>query len=202
MLQNDIVVKKNLFQQRQQVTCGDFATEIEACAYFDNKLEGGKYFNIEKEVIGRRLIDFLPCSVGHQGQSVRIDRILYPTEKAIEAGWIWGPIGVEIKKSNMAIGPILAQVMEQRQSLFRSVILGYARISLTLHAVFPVKKVSQDLHSLCETQSILNCYYDSYTDSMKFSMPTRHILKVSKESIEVKADWQPITKKGHRGREK
>ena len=199
---NANIVNSNFATDIQQTTCGDFVTEEEACNFFDIQLEGGKYFDVEKEVIGRRLVDFLPCPPGHSGQKIRIDRILHPTQYAIQNKWVWGPIGVEIKKSNMAIGPALAQVLEQRQTIFQSKKLGFARISILLHAIFPIRKLNQDLHSLCETQSVLICYYDSYRNWMKFCMPTRHILAVSKTHIEVSESWKPTVKKGHRGRAK
>lgn len=188
-----------------QLTCGDYETEKDAHDFFKGFFSGCPFFVYEPEVRGRRLYDDLPVSKDHDGQNLRIDGILHPLDHAFDAGWKLGPIGVEIKKSRTAVGPVIAQVLEQRQTLFVSAHLKGTRFKPTMFAVFPCHGVSHDLHSLFETQSILACDYSGYRDSIKFKMPGKNALEI------IRADqWQcivhpgfaPTTKKGHRGRQK
>lgn len=185
-----------------QVTCGEFVTENEAYTLFDQHMDRNPFFVNEREVTGRRLFDDKPVPVGGGGQVLRVDRIIHPTEDAMQEGWIWGPIGVEIKKSNMAVGPVLAQVLEQRQSIFRSKVHQNARIIPLLFAIFPTQGISHDLHSLLETQSIMTCHYHRYKNAIRFGFPGKNVLSVYRDHIEVSNKWQPSTTKGHRGRQK
>jgi hypothetical protein len=182
---------------KAQLTCGEFNTECEAANFFDQKINQS-FFIIEPEVKGRRLFDDKPTKDAN-GQNLRIDRILHPTKRAILSGWRFGPIGVEIKKSNVAIGPVFAQVFEQRQSIFLSKHLGYTRISPAIFAIFPVEKLSHDLHSLSETQSILQCHWHGYHNAIRIGTSGKNILWIYSDRIEVMPEWQPTTKKGHRG---
>lgn len=182
-----------------QVTFGDFETEKDAELFFDNSLPE-EYFYNEKEVRGRRLFDDKPIKAGSDGQNVRIDRIIYPTQKAVEAGWINGPIAVEIKKSGMALGPIFAQVLEYRSSVFLSRLLGNARIIPMCFAIFPMYKITHDLHSLMESQLILSCS-PAYGGGLKFGTHGKTAFVVDRGKFEL-GHFEPTTRKGHRSREK
>jgi len=182
-----------------QVTYGDFKTEKEAEFFFDNNLSK-KFFINEKEVPGRRLFDDKPVKTGSDGQNVRVDRIIHPTQFAIDAGWVNGPIAVEIKKSNMALGPIFAQVLEYRQSVFQSKYLGYVRLMPICFAIFPMYKITHDLHSISESQLILSCS-KNYNGGLKFGTHGKTAFIVNDESLEV-GKFSPTTRKGHRGHEK
>jgi len=182
-----------------QTTYGEFKTEKEAEFFFDNNIPG-KYFFNEKEVPGRRLFDDKPVKVGSDGQGVRVDRIIHPTQSAIDAGWVNGPIAVEIKKSNMALGPIFAQVLEYRQSVFLSKYLGYSRIMPICFAIFPMYKITHDLHSITESQLILSCS-KNYNGGLKFGTHGKTALIATNNSFEV-GKFSPTTRKGHRSREK
>jgi len=89
--------------ERQHLTCGHYNTEKDAEVFFDAHINQ-KYFTVEREIKGRRLFDDKPVAENKNGnrQWCRIDRMLYPTASAIEAGWKNGPIGVEIKKNKKA----------------------------------------------------------------------------------------------------
>jgi len=182
-----------------QVTAGNFKTEKEAEDCFDSSISSIFFYN-EKEVPGRRLFDDKPVAVGSNGQNVRIDRIIHPTPEAIKNGWEYGPVAVEIKKSNMALGPIFAQVLEYRQSIFRSKYLGYTRIMPTCFAIFPMYKITHDLHSITESQLILSCSL-AYGGGLKFGTHGKTAFIVNQDKWE-SGKFTPTTRKGHRSREK
>jgi len=182
-----------------QTTFKGFSTEKEAELFFDKNLPV-KYFNNEKEVKGRRLFDDKPTAIDSDGQNVRIDRIIHPTSEAIIAGWKWGPIAVEIKKSDMALGPIFAQILEYRQSVFLSRFLGNSRIMPLIFAIFPMHRVTHDLHSMSESQLILSCH-PAYGGGIQFGTSGKSAFIVKETCLEVGA-FSPTIRKGHRGRKK
>ncbi len=189
---------------RKQTTCGEFKSETDACAAFDG-LINPDFFYVENEVVGRRLFDDKPVD-SDQGQGVRIDRLLFPTQKAFNAGWIYGPIAVEIKKSNMAIGPILSQILEYRQSVFISKRLRNTRIMPLVFAIFPAQHISHDLQSLQENQIILSCHskkiYPDNGQMLRIDTFGRMVLEIMSNGLNVGPSFKPNIRKGHRGREK
>jgi len=180
-----------------QLTCGEFSLESDAERFFDSVVPE-EYFVNEREVVGRRLFDDKPIYSGYE-QKLRIDRILHPTDKAM-GFWKYGPIGIELKKSGVKMGPVFAQIIEQRQTLFLSKWLNNTRILPMLFAVFPAEPYTNDLHSIGISQSILCCAYDDRRRGLVFSNGNiSRILMISKNGIEVDDRWQPTTRKGHRG---
>lgn len=98
-----------------EVTGGDYATEASACAAFDALAECDGWFRVHREVSGEYLYR-RPAA----GQSQpRIDRILVPTAKALELGWSLGFVGIEIKKSGVKLGPVVAQCMDYANACWR-----------------------------------------------------------------------------------
>lgn len=179
-----------------QLTSGTFKLESETELFFDSKVSS-RFFTIEREVPGRRLFDDKPKD--SFTQNLRIDRILHPTQLCYKSGWYYGPIGVELKASDIKLGGIFAQVLEQRQSLFRSSFLHNTRIIPSFFAIFPAYKIVGDMQSLLNTQFILACHYNKYDGSLCFSSGNKNILSVNKEKIIVDKNWKPSEKRGHRG---
>lgn len=96
-------------------TDGSFATEEDAAEHLDGLLDSvADLFAVTKEVSGTR-----QYSRPQQSQTgVRIDRILYPKKKLLQAGWRSGVVGIEIKKSGHPAGPFVAQAEDYMQSVF------------------------------------------------------------------------------------
>jgi len=186
----------NSIVELQQTTCGDYETEKDAEYAFDSMVNRN-YFVVEKEVPGRRLFDDKATDV--DGQRVRIDRLLHPTSSAVGAGWKYGPIAVEIKKSKMAFGPILSQVIEYRQSVFLSRVLNNTRVLPTIFAVFPSQRITHDLQSLQHAQAVLSCH--TIKDGLRFGLNGLTAVDMSTSGLRI-GGFELTTKKGHRGREK
>lgn len=191
----------NLFESEypSQKTCGNFATENDACEFFDRFMEGNKFFVVESEVKGRRLYDSQPLDPKANWQGLRIDRILHPTINAFQAGWGFGQIGVELKKSGIKIGGVIAQVIEHRTTVFMSKYLCNTRIMPIMFAVFPMEKLLNDVASFCAQHNILSCSYNKYSNCLKFTSPSRNCLEIYKDRITLHKDWKPCVRKGHRG---
>jgi len=183
-------------ERLSQTTCGEYQTEKDAEEAFDSMINH-EYFINEKEVVGRRLFDDKPTE--NDGQRVRIDRVLHPTRKAVASGWVYGPVAVEVKKSSMAFGPILAQALEYRQSVFFSKVLNNTRFLPLVFAVFPSFGITHDLQSLQHSQIILSCHIDR--NRLRFGLNGINAVDISSTGISI-GGFIPTTKKGHRGREK
>lgn len=110
-------------------TGGSFATEEDAAEHLDALLDStGDLFAVIKEVSGTR--QYLRPQQSKTG--VRIDRILYPKKRLLNAGWRSGVVGIEIKKSGHAAGPLVAQAEDYMQSVFTF----ESGVSVVLNSVF------------------------------------------------------------------
>lgn len=179
-------------------TVGDFIKEEEAAEFFDT-FSDNPFFTFESEVKGRRLFDEKPVDSEKNGQNAVIDRLLHPNWTAVyDYNWKWGSIGVEIKKSGIRVAPVLAQVMEQRQTLFRSHRLGNNRIMPIVFSVFPCTRYGGDLESFLTNQAVLSCIYDFRNKSLKFQDGSMNVLQFSQNFLKVNTNWKPSTRKGHR----
>jgi hypothetical protein len=99
-----------------EVTTGNYQTEEEACKAFDEAISKTGLFKSFQEVCGFYL--YYP-RYKDQYKSPRIDRILIPTSKLIDAGWCAGAIGIEIKKSGVKIGPVMSQMMDYMRATWK-----------------------------------------------------------------------------------
>jgi hypothetical protein len=96
-------------------TGGNFSTEEEAAAHLDSLLATtSELFAVTSEVSGTRQYS----RPQQQQTGVRIDRILFPKKKLLDAGWRSGVVGIEIKKSGHPAGPLVAQAEDYMQSVF------------------------------------------------------------------------------------
>ena len=192
-------VNESNLSSHGQFTCGYFSTEAIACEFFDKFMAGNQFFVPESEVQGRRLYDAQPIDPAASWQGLRIDRILHPTINAVQAGWQHGPIGVEIKKSGIKLGGVVAQVAEHRTTVFRSKLMNNTRIMPILFSIFPAERLLGDIASVCAQSNILTCCYNKYQNCLKFTSPSANCLEIFKDKIIISEKWKPSTRKGHRG---
>lgn len=109
-------------------TTGSWSTEDESAAAFDDAA-GHDLWTVYPEVSG--VLSQPRPSQPDKG--LRIDRILVPRQKLIAAGWNHGCVGVEIKRSNVKIGPPIAQAMDYSRAVWT---LPTAGIKVWLDWVF------------------------------------------------------------------
>jgi len=126
-------------------TCGNFATEKDACRYFNDKIMDSGLFKIHEEVEGRMI--YMPPHKGDQ-RGVRIDRILSPEKKLRDSGWNIGFIGVEIKRSGKKVGPPLAQAMDYMDAVWFITECQY-QIQISHVFLFPCEALYNNIGSVC-----------------------------------------------------
>lgn len=104
-------------------TLGKFADEQESARYFDGIMDLHKdLFKVHREVRGqyvqpRFLAEEFIDEDGNV-QKAKIDRIVSPQQKLIDAGWTYGPFGVELKKSGKALGRPLSQILDYTRAVW------------------------------------------------------------------------------------
>lgn len=98
-------------------TSGRFATERDACASLDRLLDANLHlFDVHYEVPGR-YVHVRPDDAQAKARP-RIDRLVTPTARAVAAGWTWGPVGIECKRSGQNLGPAVAQCLDYKDAVY------------------------------------------------------------------------------------
>lgn len=129
-------------------TIGNWATEAESAAAFDAAVPL-ELFKMHKEVRGT-LLQPRPAQIG---RTVRIDRVLLPTEHLLDLGWKFGIIGCELKRSGAKIGPPIAQAIDYGRSVF-TLEPSKFRVYLDYVFIWPMAKHGSTLGSICAQQRI------------------------------------------------
>lgn len=157
-------------------TCGShagvkFVTEAESAAAFDALVAKCGLFISAKPAIEKdcgELWGFpLQPRLGTNLQKLRIDRILAPTETLIDAGWNQGYIGIELKKSDVKIGPVVAQALDYSRAAFK---ITHGRIvMLDQIFIWPFRGAAGDIESVM-TQHRIGAVYESWGGGISFKL--------------------------------
>jgi hypothetical protein len=148
--------------QAHGVTTGSWVTEEASAAALDQRLEAIGMFRVHHEVTGT----LVQPRAGQRERLMRIDRLLTPTRELLARGWSHGAIGIEIKRSGIAIGPALAQAMDYVRGSW-----SVAGVWVQLGAVFvwPMAKQTGPLASLMVHNRIGSASH-SGSDHLKFAL--------------------------------
>ncbi len=98
-----------------QETTGPWLDEPMAMAALDGLLDTVKLFQVYREVIGERNQPRL--NSGDKSQ-LKIDRILIPNARLIDAGWCYGAIGIEGKQPGNKLGPVVCQCLDYGRAVW------------------------------------------------------------------------------------
>lgn len=129
-----------------------FRTEQDACKQFDLSIAGDPRFShTYPECRGI----YQHRSPHEEEKSPRIDRVLIPSRELRNAGWLHGPIGVEIKKSETKVGPVIAQCIDYLRSSFELQPGLFAPIGIVF--IFPCERITGDLESVMMQHRIGTC---------------------------------------------
>lgn len=155
-------------------TTGDWTTEHDSAAAFDAAI-GTDLWKIHREVSG-----VLTQPRPHQViQGVRIDRLLIPTDKLLGAGWNQGIIGCEIKRSNVKIGPPIAQAMDYSRAIWTLRPSGI-RVWLDWVFIWPMGKQMGTTASVLAQNRIGSASADSWT-RIHFKCGENNIIRVGRD---------------------
>lgn len=109
-----------------QLTTGSFPTEKAAEEAFDAAIAPSGLFRVYPERWGH-YVKLPPRARGADSEDrkcaprPRVDRLLLPNKKAIDLGWTYGPVGVEIKRSGTKLGRPVSQAIDYvRDAVFET----------------------------------------------------------------------------------
>jgi hypothetical protein len=164
---------------RWESACGDFADEKIGLAFFDQLVESTGLFAIHREVDGW-LLHTLPRT---EEKTVRIDRILMPSKKLLEAGWTHGYIGVEGKKPGEKMGAAIAQADDYMRSAFISPVSG-GRILLNWCVLYPFEYPSGPTESVLAQNRLATC--SPFDRHLTFKSSAKNLLNTWDGKIDIK----------------
>lgn len=158
-------------------TSGSYATEESACAAFDRLAEKDPRFSrVYPECWGR----YAHQSPYEDETKPRIDRILIPSKALQNAGWLHGPIGVEIKRSGIKVAPPIAQCIDYLRASFcpdEKTMAGFF-MPVGMVFLFPCPLIHHGLASVMAQHRVGNCQI-GYEGRLDFQFAGKHVLSLS-----------------------
>lgn len=186
----------NATNETKLLTSGDFVDEPAAWAAFDEIVDRCGAFTVYREVVG----EYVQPRIETQDKGARIDRILIPSQKLIEAGWKrGGAIGVEGKKSGNKSGPLICQAMDYSRCAFgikKKTGELIADIMLRWVFVYPAEGAFGDLASVMGNNRIGTCWI--YRGGVVFGCNGTNAIRVEATGIVYAKDLPMGSKRGSR----
>jgi hypothetical protein len=173
---------------QQVLTGGEFETEADSWAHFDRMVDNSGALRMHKEVCG----EYLQPRYDTEDKGARIDRILIPLQKAIEAGWADGAIGIEGKRSGMKIGKLISQAMDYTRCCWELKHPPGMLVMVRWVFVFPVDNPKGDLESLMAQNRI--GYITPFNRRLAFSCGASHGIVIHDDG-QVEAKQLPMGRK-------
>ena len=132
---------------RAMLTTGKYETEDDAARDFIAHVSD-EHWHVEQEVAGEVVFPKPDC----KSRNVRVDYALFPRPALIENGWSAGPIIVEVKKSNVKVGPVVSQAMDYMRCVFNG---PYGqRFQPLFCVIFPLQRLYEHMQSIMSDQRI------------------------------------------------
>lgn len=151
-------------------TAGQWATEAESAAAFDTAVDP-ELWRLHREVPGV-LAQPRPQQ---PARTLRIDRVLVPTDRLINAGWQQGIIGCEIKRSGEKIGPPIAQAMDYSRAVWT--LPGGFRVWLDWVFIWPMARQVGPIASVL-AQNRIGSAESSEWDRLKLNSGGVNVIRV------------------------
>jgi hypothetical protein len=126
----------------QVLTCGEYETEpdsVSALLAIINK----DHWHVMREVEGWMLHPRLDTTGSGRP---RIDLLLQPKKPLLEAGWRWGIVGIECKKSGTKVGRVISQAMDYTRCVWDTP-NGFAVMSRFVF-IWPCEPPKSDIESV------------------------------------------------------
>lgn len=152
------------------LTCGSWPDEDASKAAFDELVERTECFRMYQEVRGH----YVQPRLGTDERQPRIDRLLVPTQRLIDAGWVHGPIGVEIKQSGMKLGHPLSQALDYSRAVWHFK-RGY-HVMCEFVFVWPVEKQAGDIASLMAQNRVGTAWPGGSWSPLRFAVGEQIVL--------------------------
>tara|TARA_R100001530_G_scaffold133737_1_gene107581 strand:+ start:1536 stop:2147 length:612 start_codon:yes stop_codon:yes gene_type:complete len=153
--------------QHSERTYGKYKTEKDAEKGFDDAIEKSGLFKIYKQRPGKYIQP--QCGKTPPQNGFRIDRLLLPQEGLLKLPK-WqnlkcGVIGVEIKKSDIKIGPPLAQLLDYTRAEWN--LVQNVKVRFDFGFLWPTEKTHNTTASIM-AQNRLGAVYLQYPSSSQY----------------------------------
>lgn len=159
------------------LTLGCFPTEHQSCNAFDSiadYLHENGIWKIYKEVTGHYISSF-PFE---KSLDCRIDRVVVPGPVMVESGWLFGPIGIEIKRSGEKLGKPASQCLDYRNAVFS---IDNHHVLLRQVFLWPLETWGGgELESVMAQKRIGGCINNYRHESIDFYLGQQLVLSVCK----------------------
>ena len=182
---------------REHFTRGDWADEAAAAAAFDAAVERTGCFMILREIHG----EYIHPKMLSGSQRCRLDRVLMPLPKLIEAGWKHGPIGVEIEASGRKVAGPINQLLDYHRAVWHlpRPRVGY-HVMLEWFGVFPMGGLYCDIASVAAQNRICGINI-GWQGTLQFKSSATNGLLIAADGVIVSArGFASGLKTGHRCR--
>ena len=126
----------------QVLTCGDYATEPESVAAL-LAIINRDHWLVTTEVTGWLLQPRLDTDGSNY---LRIDAILQPTRRLMQAGWRWGMVGIECKRSGVKVGRVISQAMDYTRCVWE--MPSGVHVMTRMIFIWPCEKPKSDIESV------------------------------------------------------
>lgn len=135
------------------ITAGNWGTETESVAAFDDAVEATGRFIVYREVKG----SYQWLRPNQEMKTPRIDRILFPTKQLADEGWNLGPVAVECKRSGAKTGPPIAQLLDYSHAVWE---INHTWVMPQWYLLWPISTVKSTLESMFSQQRLGGIYLD------------------------------------------
>jgi hypothetical protein len=135
------------------LTTGFFKTEEEATQALIDSLGG--LFRVYPQIEGRYQFFKHSRNLSYP----IIDLILVPNPELKEAGWSWGPVGIEVKASGKKLGPALSQLIDYSTAAYP---IHQTWIVPDFFFLFPANRFKGPLESILAHLRCGGIYRDPY----------------------------------------
>jgi len=134
-------------------TSGSYENEADAEDHFDQLASRSGLWKIHKQVVGH---SWQPRPGADPKKHLRIDRILQPTQKLIDAGWAHGCAGVEVKASGLKIGKPVSQMLDYSRCVWSMPTGNTTTLKYTF--LFPCVSALGNVMSIMTQNNLGFCY--------------------------------------------
>ena len=126
----------------QVLTCGEYATEPDSVAAL-LAIINRDHWLVRQEVRGWLL---QPRMDTEGSGNPRIDMILQPTRLLMEAGWRYGMVGIECKRSGVKLGRVISQAMDYTRCVWE--MPSGIDVMTRMVFIWPCDNVKSDIESV------------------------------------------------------
>lgn len=158
------------------VTIGQWPDEASSARALDASLAQTTLFRVYREVWGT-LTQRRP---GQDGKDLRIDRVLVPTGELLKRGWTHGAVGIEVKRSNIKIGPPLAQSMDYSRTAWTLPETGGIKVWLDWVFLWPMDRQTGPMASIL-AQNRIGCAYSTRWTVLHLKCGEQNLIKIERD---------------------